>query len=94
MTKEDVAKPRGDSGSKFDDTIHTIPSHGQGETTATGAKASNDMVVDDAAKYLANASQFAPLTPEKEKKLRQKIDSWMIPLVIRPRMLKTASLLI
>lgn len=66
---------------KVDDTIHPVPSHGRGESEATGPQASNDTAVDDAAKYLATASQFASLTPEREKKLRQKINLWMIPLV-------------
>ncbi|ROW03690.1 hypothetical protein VMCG_05357 [Cytospora schulzeri] len=82
MTGSDIAKPHADSGGKIENDIRPIPSHGQGETEATGAKALNDTVVDDAAKYLANASQFVSLTPEREKKLRQKIDSWMIPLLL------------
>lgn len=43
----------------------------------------DDRAVDEAARYLATTrgSQHSPLTPDKEKKLRRKIDSWMIPLV-------------
>lgn len=85
MTEDNVAKSRKESGSKVDDTIHPVPSHGQGETEPTGDKALNDRVVDDAARYLASATHFGPLTPEREKKLRKKIDAWMIPLVRLPR---------
>ncbi|OTB01344.1 hypothetical protein M426DRAFT_75212 [Hypoxylon sp. CI-4A] len=49
-----------------------------GETT----KAVDDKALDEAAKYLANHEQFGPMTPEQEKKIVKKIDSWMIPLLV------------
>lgn len=68
---------------KENDPIHLTTSHDQGETEITTAKTLDENVVDEAAKYLANTrdSQYPPLTPDREKKLRKKIDSWMIPLV-------------
>lgn len=84
MEGQGVSKPHDDYGRTVDDTIHPFPSHGQGESVLTGTKTFSDTVVDDAANYLANTSQFAPLAPEREKRLLRKIDSWMIPLVRRP----------
>ncbi|KUI67176.1 Allantoate permease [Cytospora mali] len=82
MADEHVAKSHEVSESKSQDIVQQVPSHSQGEAEATGDKGMSDTVVDDAAKYLANASQFAPLTPEREDKLRKKIDAWMIPLLL------------
>lgn len=85
------SKAMGDSKlspDKEDDpgAVHRITSHDQGETEPTAAKTLDENVVDEAAKYLASTrdGQYAPLTPEMEKKLRKKIDSWMIPLVRVP----------
>lgn len=48
-----------------------------GETTETV----DDSALDEAARYLANHEEFSPMTPEQEKVIVKKIDSWMIPLV-------------
>lgn len=63
--------------------IHPVTSQSQGEVEDIVAKNTDDNTLDEAAKYLANANtgQHAPLTPEREKKLLRKIDSWIIPLV-------------
>lgn len=45
------------------------------------SKTIDDGALDEAAKYLANHEEFGPMTPEQEKKIVKKIDSWMIPLV-------------
>ncbi|BFZ63539.1 hypothetical protein YB2330_004664 [Saitoella coloradoensis] len=37
--------------------------------------------IDQAAAFLANAEQYPPLTPEAEKKLKRKIDRYMIPML-------------
>lgn len=37
--------------------------------------------MDEAAKWLASAESYPPMTPEQEKRLKKKIDGWMIPLV-------------
>jgi hypothetical protein len=68
---------------KCETTIHPVLSYSQGEgQDDTGSKLAEE-AIDDAAKYLTDtrAEQFRPLTPEREKRLRKKIDSWMIPLV-------------
>lgn len=79
-------KPMEDLGlplRKEDNTIHHTTSEGQGDVVSPTVKTLDNNVVDDAAKYLANTrdSQYPPMTPEREKKLKKKIDSWMIPLV-------------
>lgn len=76
--KGDVTVP-----SDKDNVAPSIKSQNDGEAEITTGKGLDDDVVDDAAKYLANTavSRFPPLTPEGEKKLRRKIDAWMIPLV-------------
>lgn len=63
--------------------LHPTASQSQGEVEDAAPKTPDDNNLDEAAKYLANANaaQYAPLTPDREKKLRKKIDSWMIPLV-------------
>lgn len=63
--------------------LHPVASQSQGEIEDTTSKRPDDANLDEAAKYLAkaNAAQYAALTPDREKKLRKKIDSWMIPLV-------------
>lgn len=75
MVKHDNPQDKGDR--IFDHT----PSNGQGETESTTARSLGDNTIDEAAKYLAKERQYPPLTPEREEKLRRKIDSWMIPLV-------------
>lgn len=58
--------------------IHPVPSVVQeGENLKI-----NDRTLDEAAKYLANHEDFGPMTPEQEKKIVKKIDSWMIPLLL------------
>lgn len=37
--------------------------------------------VDEAAQFLAECGEYPPMTPEMEKKIIQKIDRWMIPMV-------------
>lgn len=63
--------------------LHLAASQIQGEVEEAAHKTPEDDNLDEAAKYLANASagQYAPLTADREKMLRKKIDSWMIPLV-------------
>lgn len=61
----------------MDESIHPVTSTVIGEST----KDVDDRALDEAAKYLANHEEFGPMTPEQEKKIVKKIDSWMIPLV-------------
>lgn len=68
---------------KGETTIYPVLSYSQGEIRDGSGSKLPEGVIDDAAKYLTDtrAEQFQPLTPEREKRLRKKIDSWMIPLV-------------
>ncbi|KAF3768148.1 hypothetical protein M406DRAFT_70242 [Cryphonectria parasitica EP155] len=72
------------SSDKKDTAIHPVPSQGHGEIQDDTKRQLHEDNVDEAAKYLAvaHAEQYAPLTPEREKRLRKKIDSWMIPLLL------------
>ncbi|KAI1765290.1 MFS general substrate transporter [Hypoxylon sp. FL1150] len=63
---------------KTDDSIHPVTSTVIGESTKTV----DDRALDEAAKYLANHEEFGPMTPEQEKKIVKKVDSWMIPLLV------------
>ena len=45
------------------------------------SKTVNEVQLDEAAKYLVNAENYGPLTPEAEKKLVRKLDRWMLPMV-------------
>lgn len=60
-----------------EDALQPVTSTVVGET----AKMANDSTLDEAAVYLANHEEFGPMTPEQEKVIVKKIDSWMIPLV-------------
>jgi hypothetical protein len=60
--------------------IQPVSSTTQGEML----KSVDDGALDEAAMYLANTDNFGPMTPEKEKAIVKKIDSWMIPLVSLP----------
>lgn len=68
---------------KSDTTVYPVLSYSQGEVQDGSGSKIPEEAADDAAKYLSDtrAQQFQPLTPEREKRLRKKIDSWMIPLV-------------
>lgn len=68
---------------KSETSINPVLSYSQGEVQDGNGSKSPEEATDDAAKYLTDtrAEQFQPLTPEREKRLRKKIDSWMIPLV-------------
>ncbi|KAI9728023.1 MAG: hypothetical protein M1834_007837 [Cirrosporium novae-zelandiae] len=47
------------------------------------SKEFDNHVVDQAAQFLADTDEtYAPLTPEQEKKLKRKIDRWMIPMLL------------
>ncbi|KAL1875476.1 hypothetical protein Daus18300_003215 [Diaporthe australafricana] len=75
--------PKGTPRDKSETTIQPVLSYSQGEVQdGTGSKLPD--AIDDAAKYLTDtrAEQFRPLTPEREKRLRKKIDSWIIPLLL------------
>lgn len=37
---------------------------------------------DRAATFLAQFTDYAPLTPEQEKRLKRKLDRWMIPMLL------------
>ncbi|KAI1636246.1 major facilitator superfamily domain-containing protein [Biscogniauxia mediterranea] len=63
---------------KFGDAVEPVISRTAGELT----KPTDDVVLDDAAKYLANSEQYAPMTPEQERRIVKKIDAWMIPLLL------------
>lgn len=80
MSNENMAKHDRSQG-KGELEIDRAPSNGEGEIHFTTAKSLVDNNIDEAAKYLAGERQYPPLTPEKEKRLRKKIDAWMIPLV-------------
>lgn len=52
------------------------------ETTIVGeSEAVKDDRFDEAALYLAEHTEFGEMTPDQEKKLVRKIDSWLLPLV-------------
>lgn len=72
-----MADPRAAADDKFGDVVQPITSTTAGEVT----KPTDDVVLDDAAKYLANSEEYPRMTPEQEKKIVKKIDAWMIPLV-------------
>lgn len=38
--------------------------------------------LDRAAAFLAHSHHYDPLTPEQEKKLKRKLDRWMIPMLL------------
>lgn len=82
-SSHEITDETGLSSGKKDSPIHPVISEGRGELDETTVKSVGDTALDDAAKYLANTrdGHYPPLTPEREKKLRKKIDSWMIPLV-------------
>ncbi|KAI1495433.1 major facilitator superfamily domain-containing protein [Biscogniauxia marginata] len=63
---------------KLDDTVHPVVSTTAGEVT----KSEDDVVLDDAVKYLAKSDEYPPMTPEQEKRIVKKIDAWMIPLLL------------
>ncbi|KAK7710882.1 hypothetical protein SLS63_012845 [Diaporthe eres] len=76
--------PNGLPQDKGETIIYPVLSYSQGEVQdGSGSKLPAE-ATDDAAKYLTDtrAEQFQPLTPEREKRLRKKIDSWMIPLLL------------
>lgn len=74
--------PNGIPQDKSETTIYPVLSYSQGQVQ-DGSGSKLPEATDDAAKYLTDtrAERFQPLTPEREKRLRKKIDSWMIPLV-------------
>ncbi|KAI1459737.1 MFS general substrate transporter [Annulohypoxylon moriforme] len=61
-----------------EDVLQPVTSAVVGETT----KMANDNTLDEAAVYLANHEEFGPMSPEQEKAIVKKIDSWMIPLLV------------
>jgi hypothetical protein len=77
---DNKAADDGDRG-KAIDALQPQPSRGQGDTEEAGVKSLNDSELDEAARYLANGAEYPPMTPEMEKRIVKKIDSWMIPLV-------------
>ena len=44
-------------------------------------KTVDEVQLDEAAKYLANAENYGTLTAEAEKRLVRKLDCWMLPMV-------------
>lgn len=75
--------PKGMPQDKSETAIYPALSYSQGEVQDGSGSKIPEEATDDAAKYLTDtrAEEFRPLTPEREKRLRKKIDSWMIPLV-------------
>ncbi|KAI2625981.1 MFS general substrate transporter [Hypomontagnella submonticulosa] len=63
---------------KGDESLQPVTSTVVGDTT----KSVDERNLDEAAKYLADHEEFGPMTPEQEKKIVKKIDSWMIPLLV------------
>ncbi|KAK9413001.1 putative Major facilitator superfamily (MFS) profile domain-containing protein [Seiridium unicorne] len=63
---------------KMDNPIQPVTSAAEGETLKT----TDDTVLDEAAKYLANTEEYGLMTPEKEKEIVKKIDAWMIPMLL------------
>ncbi|KAI7773486.1 uncharacterized protein LA080_010562 [Diaporthe eres] len=76
--------PNGLPQDKSETIIYPVLSYSQGEVQDGSGSKLPEEATDDAAKYLSDtrAEQFQPLTPEREKRLRKKIDSWMIPLLL------------
>ncbi|ORY63838.1 major facilitator superfamily domain-containing protein [Pseudomassariella vexata] len=70
----DIKSPSVNDG----DEVQQVPSTAQGDIS----KSVDDHALDEAAKYLANTEEYAPMTPEQEKKIVKKIDAWMIPLLL------------
>ncbi|KAI1336860.1 major facilitator superfamily domain-containing protein [Xylariaceae sp. FL0016] len=61
---------------KTHDAVQPVISANAGEIS----KAQDDVILDEAATYLANASEeYAPMTLEQEKKIVKKIDAWSPP---------------
>jgi hypothetical protein len=71
-------------GAPEENTIKSQPSVAQGDVEATEGR--DEKVLDETARYLANAAEeYGPMTPEMEKRIVKKIDSWIIPLVSQPQ---------
>lgn len=78
---DDSKVKHNDSRIKEEQEIDRTISIDQGETESATAKHSDSNTLDEAATYLAGERPYAPLTAARERQLRKKIDSWMIPLV-------------
>ncbi|KAH6890644.1 major facilitator superfamily domain-containing protein [Thelonectria olida] len=60
-------------------SVERVPSQGNGDTTEIDIN--NDAKVQgEAAKFVAAHQDYPPMTPEIEKRVKKKIDAWMIPL--------------
>jgi hypothetical protein len=63
---------------KATDVVHSTTDRGLGTVEDLPTK---EDVLDDAARFLATAESYPPLTSERERQLVRKLDRWMIPLV-------------
>ncbi|KAI0018301.1 major facilitator superfamily domain-containing protein [Xylariomycetidae sp. FL0641] len=72
-----MASPN-EADSKGADVVRPVVSTGAGDVV----KPVDDLVLDEAAKYLADTNDYAPMTPEQEKKIVKLIDAWMITLCL------------
>lgn len=52
------------------------------ERVAESSLKMDEHEVDKAATFLATSEHFPPMTPEMEKKLKRKLDRWLIPLLL------------
>ena len=82
MTEKKTPQPEAAATSQGADEIEA--GNVQEQSDAEVTKTLDDSVLDEAAKYLATANDYGPMTPEKEKKIVKKIDSWILPLVRTP----------
>lgn len=55
-----------------------------GDVKDSSIKEGNASSMDDAVRFVAAHQDLPPMTPEIEKRIKKKIDGWMIPLVRRP----------
>lgn len=60
-------------------SIDRVPSQGNGDTAEIDINA-EAKVQGEAAKFVIAHQDYPPMTPEIEKRVKKKIDSWMIPL--------------
>lgn len=66
-----------------DDTrVEAVSAHGSGNNVNSHTAGDEKPVPDDkAAQFVVAHQNYPPMTAEQEKRIKKKIDAWMIPLV-------------